>query len=177
MAAALLIIDMQQALCAGRYAAFDASGLIQRINVVSAKARSAGIPVVLIQHEEDDELLRFESAGWQIAEGLTTTATDLRVRKATPNSFHRTPLQEVLQSRGIDRVIVCGLQSDYCVDTTVRQALALGYEVTLISDGHSTVDNEVLSAAQIIAHHNATLKNMSSFGQRTALVRASDLTI
>ena len=43
----------------------------------------------------------------------------------------KSELQEVLQSRGIDRVIVCGLQSDYCVDTTVRQALALGYEVTL----------------------------------------------
>lgn len=175
MTTALLIIDMQQALCAGRYAAFDAAGLIQRINGVSAKARSAGLPVVLIQHEEEDELLRFESPGWQIAAGLATAESDLRVRKTTPNSFHRTSLQEVLQSRGIDRVIVCGLQSDYCVDTTVRQALALGYEVTLISDGHSTIDNEVLTAAQITAHHNTTLKNMGSFGQRTTLVRANEL--
>lgn len=175
MTTALLIIDMQQALCEGRYAAFDAAGLIQRINSVAAKARSAGLPVVLIQHEEDDELLRFESPGWQIAAGLATAESDLRVRKATPNSFHRTSLQEVLRSRGIDRVIVCGLQSDYCVDTTVRQALALGYEVTLISDGHSTVDNEVLTAAQITAHHNTTLKNMGSFGQRTTLVRANEL--
>lgn len=66
----------------------------------------------------------------------------------------------------MDRLVVCGFQSEFCVDTTTRRALALGYPVTLVADGHSTTDNGVLSAAQISAHHNATLTNIVSFGPR-----------
>ncbi|MNW18398.1 Isochorismatase family protein [compost metagenome] len=74
-------------------------------------------------------------------------------------------------------MIVCGAQSDFCVDTTVRRALALGYEVVLVADAHSTLDNGVLVAAQIIAHHNTTLGNMSSFGVRAAVVLADAVRI
>ncbi len=70
-----------------------------------------------------------------------------------------------------------GLQSEFCVDTTTRRALALGYAVTLIADGHSTMDNGVLSAAQISAHHNVTLANITSFGPRVTAIQASDVSI
>lgn len=71
--------------------------------------------------------------------------------------------------------VICGLQSEFCVDTTTRRALALGYPVTLVSDGHSTMDNGVLSAAQISAHHNETLVNITSFGPRVRAMPASDV--
>jgi nicotinamidase-related amidase len=58
-----------------------------------------------------------------------------------------------------------------------RRALALGYEVVLVADAHSTVDNGVLSAAQIIAHHNTTLSNITSFGPRARLILAEDIRI
>lgn len=175
MTKALLIIDVQQALCAGRYAAFDIDRVIQRINAIGAKARAAGASVIFIQHEEDDGPLQFDAGGWQLATGLEPSGTDLRVRKTTPDSFHRTELQTLLQQRGVTHLVVCGLQSDFCVDTTVRRALALGYEVSLVADGHSTLDNGVLSAAQIIAHHNTTLGNMTSFGPRVMVTPASDI--
>jgi nicotinamidase-related amidase len=53
---------------------------------------------------------------------------------------------------------------EFCVDTTTRRALALGYPVTLVSDGHTTMDNRILTAAQISAHHTETLANIESFG-------------
>ena len=53
--------------------------------------------------------------------------------------------------------------------------MALGYPVQLVADGHSTVDNSVLSAQQISAHHNATLANLSSFGSRTRAVPAAQV--
>jgi nicotinamidase-related amidase len=87
----------------------------------------------------------------------------LSITAPTPNSFHRTDLQKLLYERGVERLVICGLQTEYCVDTTLRQALSLGYRVVLASDAHSTVDG-VLMAAQIIAHHNHTFRNMNSFG-------------
>lgn len=177
MTAALLIIDVQTALCTGNEAAFDIANVITRINTVADKARAAGAPVFLIQHEEADEPLRFDTEGWQLDERLAVRDDDIRLRKTAPDSFHRTELQALLQTRGVDRLIVCGLQSDFCVDATTRRALALGYPVTLVSDGHSTVDNGVLTASQISAHHNTTLASMSSFGPRVTLTPAAEVRI
>ena len=93
---------------------------------------------------------------------------DIRIRKTTPDAFLRTDLQAQLEAMALDSLVVCGLQSEYCVDSTVRGALARGYPVTLVSDGHTTLDNGVLPAAKISAHHNATLAGMSSFGPASA---------
>jgi nicotinamidase-related amidase len=174
MTSALLIIDVQHALCHGTDAAFDVASVIDRINSVSAKARAAGVPVVLIQHEDKDTL-QWGTDAWQLDERLQLQDVDLRVRKTACDSFHHTDLQKVLTSRGVDRLIVCGLQSEFCVDTTVRASLARGYPVTLVSDGHSTVDNGVLTAAQISAHHNTTLANLGSFGPRVTPIPAAEI--
>ena len=174
---AVLVIDVQQGLCSGPYAAFDAAAMIERINTVTARARAAGAPVFLIQHEESGAaaLLAHGSPGWQLAAGLDALNTDIHLRKTATDSFHKTDLQAKLQALGIEDLIICGLQSEFCVDTTTRSAMRLGYPVTLISDGHSTTDNAVLSATQISRHHNETLANIESFGPRTRLVPAAEL--
>ena len=176
MKTALLVIDVQQMLSTGDYAAFDIEAVIERINTVTAKARAAGAPVVWIQHE-DDGPMRFGSAPWQLDSRLAALPGDARVRKTTCDSFFKTSLQAVLQQHAIDELVVCGLQSDFCVDSTVRAALAHGYPVVLVSDAHSTLDNGVLSAAQITAHHNVTLGNLDSFGPRARPVAAAAVQI
>ncbi len=177
MTTALLIIDVQQALCSGPYAAFESDRVIQRINLVSQRARKAGALVVLIQHESAGGPLVYGTDGWQLAKGLDAAPSDTRLRKQATDSFHNTPLQTVLQARGIETLVICGFQSEFCVDTTTRRALALGYPVTLVADGHSTMDNSVLSAAQITAHHNETLSNITSFGPRARAVAAEEISI
>jgi nicotinamidase-related amidase len=67
------------------------------------------------------------------------------------------------------------MHTEFCVDTTARRALALGYPVTLVADGHTSAGNAVLSAPQVIAHHNATLTNISSFGPRVSAVTSSEI--
>lgn len=175
MSTALLIIDVQQALCYGEYAAFEAERVIERINLVSRKARAAGAPVVVIQHESRGGPLDHGTDGWRLADGLDVQSTDILVRKTATDSFHNTELQSVLRARGVTRLVICGLQSEFCVDTTTRRALALGYPVALVSDAHSTLDNSVLSAAQISAHHNETLANITSFGPRVTPVSAAQV--
>jgi nicotinamidase-related amidase len=164
MSQALLVIDVQHDLCNGRWAMSGIEHVIPRINAVIAKARAAGAPVVFVQHE--NEQLVPGSPAWQLDARLDAREGDLRVRKATSDSFHNTVLQAELDARGVDALVVTGLQSDFCVDATVRRALALGYPITLVADGHATMDNDVLGAAQIVAHHNTTLANMDSYGPR-----------
>ena len=175
MNSAVLVIDVQQGLCEGDGAAFEAARTIDRINQVTTKARAAARPVIFIQHESNDGALVHASAGWQLAQGLEALATDLRVRKTAADSFHRTTLHEVLQHHGVTELVVCGMHTEFCVDTTTRRALALGYPVTLVEDAHTSAGNEVLSAPQVIAHHNITLSNIESFGPRVRLAAAADL--
>lgn len=177
MQTALLVIDVQQVLCSGKYKAFESERVIDRINSVARKARSAGAPVVMIQHESQDGPVDFGTTGWKLAEGLEVQETDILLRKKATDSFHQTELQALLQGRGVKDLIICGLQSEFCVDTTTRRALALGYPVILVADGHLTLNNSVLSAAQISAHHNETLANISSFGPRAKAVPASEVRI
>ena len=174
MSTALLVIDMQQALCSGEEAVHGIEGVIARVNDLVRRARAASAPVLLVQHEEAEGPLAHGAPGWQLVEGLKAVDTDPRFRKTTPNAFHNTPLQPWLQAHGITRLVVCGLQTDFCVDTTVRQALPLGYAVALAADAHSTTDG-VISAAQVIAHHNRTLRHMTHFGPDMQVLPAADI--
>jgi nicotinamidase-related amidase len=175
MTTALLIIDVQTAICSGEWEAFESRRVIERINHVSQLARQAKVPVIVIQHEEAGGPMMFDTEGWQLDPDLKVQQGDSYIRKATPDSFHNTGLLALLQTLGVKKLVICGLQTEFCVDTTTRRALALGFPVALVADGHSTLDNGVLTAAQIIAHHNITLSNMESFGTRVSLVPAAQM--
>jgi len=177
MTVALLVIDVQQGLCEGEGAAFASDEVIARINEVADKVRAAGAPVVFIQHESTSGYLEHGTREWQLAKGLMCRPGDLRVRKTTPDAFLRTDLQDLLSARDVDSLIVCGMHTEFCIDTTTRRALALGYPVTLMADGHTSAGNAVLSASQVIAHHNATLTNISSFGPRATAVASTSIVL
>ena len=175
MSKAVLVIDVQQGLCEGEGSAFDCEGTISRINVVTQKARAAGAPVIFIQHESKSGYLEHDSDAWQLADGLEVKHTDIKVRKTTPDAFLRTELEAVLKARGIEQLVVCGMHSEFCVDTTIRRALSLGFPVVLVSDAHTSAGNIAISALQVIAHHNATLTNISSFGPRAVAVASTSV--
>ena len=175
MRSALLVIDVQRILTEGRDAAHGVDGVIERINAMARAARAAGAPVIFVQHETKSDEMRHGTPSWQLAPALEVLPGDHYVRKTATDSFHRTTLQGLLDHLGVTRLVICGLQSDFCVDTTTRRALALGYPVTLVSDAHSTVGNGILTAAQIIAHHSQTLSNIESFDVRAALQSAADV--
>jgi hypothetical protein len=79
------------------------------------------------------------------------------VQKLHPDAFRDTSLPQELASRGIQHLIISGIQTEYCIDATCRRAYSLGYEVVLVKDAHSTWDTDHLTARQIIDHHNNVL--------------------
>lgn len=176
MTAALLVIDVQRGLFETQPPPAEAAATIARINALAERARAAGAPVLLIQHEGQRGFLTHASDDWQLDPRLRTAAGDERVRKTTPDSFLGTDLQSRLHDLRVDRLVIAGYASEFCVDTTVRRAAALGYPVTLAADAHTTHDKPHAEAARIREHHNLTLSNLTSFGPpvRAELAEAID---
>ena len=169
---ALVVIDVQRGLFDPSPA--DADAVIARINALADKAREAAAPVVFVQHERAGDL-EAESSGWALHPGLRVVEGDHRIRKATPDSFLRTGLDEVLSFCGVEGVVLCGYATEFCVDTTTRSAAAHGYHVVLASDAHTTHDKAHADAAQIRAHHNATLPAIRSFGVDIRALPAAEI--
>jgi nicotinamidase-related amidase len=163
MSIALLIIDVQNAILRGkgtsdRQPVIDRAldETVARLADLQRTARAKGVPIILVQHDGDStHRLARGTEGWQIRRELADG--DAVVNKASCDSFFETDLQTRLQERGITRLVVGGCMTQFCVDTTCRRAVSLGYDLTLLSDGHMTADMGDLTFSQIIAHHNAVL--------------------
>lgn len=156
---ALLVIDTQEALLDGAYRAVEVIGTIGDL---LARARDAGAAVMYMQHDGDTgEQLEPGTAGWAIHPALAPHDGKIVLRKRASDSFYQTPLQAELTQRGITHLVVTGLRTERCVDTTCRQAVSLGYDVTLAADAHTTKDTDVLPAERIVAHTN---DNLDDFG-------------
>lgn len=166
MTTALLIIDVQEAMFSADQKLHDEAGVMERIISLLNKARSAGSPVVFIQHTDDeDEEYRKGLPTWQISSRITPKEEEPVVEKPTWDAFHRTRLHEELQRLSVTDLVICGMQSEFCLDTTTRRAYSMGYSSVLVQDAHSTFDNGNLSGEEIVRHHNSVL------GGRFALLR------
>jgi nicotinamidase-related amidase len=175
MSLALIVIDVQRGLFDPVPRPAEAEEVIARINVLATRARAADAPVIFVQHERAGDL-EPDSAGWALQDRLQVEPGDHRIRKTTPDAFLRTGLDEVLAFSGVDQLVICGYATEFCVDTTTRSAAAHGYGVILATDAHTTHDKPHASAAQIRAHHNATLPAITSFGPVIRAQAAADIT-
>jgi nicotinamidase-related amidase len=162
--AALLVVDVQIGLVDGFED--DWHDVLPVIGGLVARARAGGSPVVLIQHcgTAAAHPLHPDRAGWTLHPVASARPGDLLVTKRSSDAFNGTDLHGLLQRAGVTRVVIVGAQTEYCVDTTARRALSLGYDVDLVADGHTTSENGLLGRAQIIEHHNRTLAALATDG-------------
>lgn len=150
---ALLIVDIQCGVVAGDLPAVRLDAVLESLNLAIAKARQRGFPVVFVQHEEAG--LERDSADWQLHPALQQTGDDHRIFKRHGDSFCNTPLAELLQKMGITKLWLGGCATDFCVDSTLRNAVSRGFQVTVIADAHTTLSAFALSGEQVIDHFNA----------------------
>jgi len=173
---ALLVIDVQVGIIEG-FPAYRGPDVLEQINKLLAKARVSHTPVLYVQHDgEAGHPLEAGTAGWGIHSAIKPLERDLIIRKRASDSFFETNLQKELESRGIKHLIITGCMTEYCVDTTCRRAVSKGYDVTLVSDAHTTTDNKQLTAAQIIAHHNAILHEFDAGSHKITVKPADQIT-
>jgi nicotinamidase-related amidase len=174
MKQALLVIDAQQDLIEGsenEKEVFNKENLVDTINKVIEKAVEAKVLTVFIR---DKDVANGEGKGFQIHEGIKVPASAQIFDKFATNSFYGTPLLSYLQEHQIEHLVIMGCKTEYCIDTAVRTATINHFDVTLVSDGHSTSDSSILSAEQIIQHHNRALHGHDNVDNFSLVRNSSD---
>lgn len=175
MVSALLVIDVQNGVVDG---VESADGTVAVIARAVEAARAAGCPVVWVQHADPVEL-PVDSREWQIVPALQPARGDVMVRKQHRSSFAGTGLADILRGRGVDRVIVTGAQSAFCVDMAGKHALAEGFHVTLLEDGHCNgrmpIPGGELSDAQVRGLVNQTWSSLRHPDLDVQVSAATDL--
>jgi nicotinamidase-related amidase len=151
---ALLVIDVQRDVMEK---AHDRDGVIVNINTLVEKARSADVPVIWVQHSDDN--LMPDTAGWEYVPELQRHESEPLVHKSYGDSFEGTDLEQLLAEHRVGHLVVSGASTDACVRSTLHGALVRGYDATLVEDAHTTEDPSEwglpLNAEQVIAHTNA----------------------
>ena len=180
MSVGLLVIDIQNDYFPGGkfpLAEPDEAGL--RAGEVLARFREAGRPVVHVQHVWDGPDAPFFAAGSpgvEIHASVAPAEGESVMTKAHPNSFLDTDLAEELERLGIDELVVAGMQTNLCVDATVRHAADLGLTVTVVGDACAAValehDGRQVDAADVHAAFLAALD-----GNYATVVKAADLQV
>ena len=132
---ALVVIDVQNAVVDG---AFDRENIIGNMAALVDSARANNVPVIWVQHNDEDIIKGSEP--WQIVTELQPAEGEVIVHKNFRSSFENTNLHDVLKQNNIETLVICGSQTEFCVRNTMHSAYEKGYNVTLVSDGHTTVD-------------------------------------
>jgi len=168
---ALVVIDVQMGVVGEAY---HRDEVLENINLLLDRARGSGTPVLYVQHNEP-VYMEPGMPSWQIHPAVTPREGEPVIQKESPDSFHETRLREELEARGIKRLVITGSQTQMCVDTTVRRAVASGYDVLLASDAHTTDDSETLPAEKIIAFYNETLNGFWAGERKVRVQPASEI--
>jgi nicotinamidase-related amidase len=157
---AMLVVDMQVGLLNGE-PKHDLRGVIERINRLAAKVREQSGTVIFVQHcgcKGDD--FEPQTAGWAFLPELLRNPDDVVVQKNLNDPFAGTDLQARLNKIAPDRVLITGWATDFCVDATVRSAVANHHHVVVVADGHTLSDRPHLDAVSVIRHHNWIWSNL-----------------
>ncbi|MDM5188130.1 cysteine hydrolase family protein [Bacillus sp. DX4.1] len=155
---ALLIVDVQTGSFHEKKSLYRGTELLKNIQLLISKARLAQTLIIYMKYNDKPGTpLERGTSGWEIHASIAPLEKDIIFEKNHPDSFHKTKLQQELDARNIKRIVITGIQSEVCIDATCRSAYSLGYDIILVKDGHSTYDSPILSASQIIDHHNHVL--------------------
>lgn len=173
--AVLLVVDVQVGVVG---TAWEAPRIIENIVLAVEKARRHGLPIIWVQHA--DQELVYGSADWQWVPALSPAADEIRIYKEFNSSFEQTPLDETLAQLGTTHILLAGAATNWCIRATAYGALDRGYDLTLIKDAHTTgsiefEDGVTVEAADMIRELNVAMQWLSYPGRTNRTVTAAAL--
>ncbi len=150
---ALLVIDAQELITNDRLYAFDR--FTENVRTLIAEARKFGVEVIYVRHDDGEgKPLSMGNKGFDVYSGFAPEAGERIFDKYVNSPFRDSGLLEYLQKKGMKRLIVTGLQTDYCIDATVKCGFEHGFEMIVPEYCNSTFDNDFMTAEQTYCYYN-----------------------
>jgi nicotinamidase-related amidase len=172
----LLVVDVQVGVVRE---AWDAPRIIGNVNLAVEKARRQGVPVIWVQHSDQD--LKYGSPEWSLVRELSPAEGEVRIDKHFQSTFEQTPLEETLDRLGATHIVLAGAATNWCIRATAYGALDRGYDLTLVKDAHTTEtiefrDGSRIEAADIVRELNIAMTWLNYPGRKngTATVEEVD---
>ena len=144
----LLVVDVQVGVMSDSW---DAPRVIKNVSRAVERARAQGVPVVWVQHSNQE--LVHGSPPWQWVAQLAPTADEALIHKRFESSFEQTTLEAELARLGATHIVLAGAQTNWCIRATAYGALERGYDLTLIKDAHTTSSMDLEDGARIEAEN------------------------
>jgi nicotinamidase-related amidase len=173
--AALLVVDVQVGVMAG---AWDAARIIQNVLRAVEKARARDVPVIWVQHADQD--LVAKTPPWQWVPELARADGETLIHKHFNSAFEATALDAELARAGVSHVVLAGAATNWCIRATAYAALERGYDLSLVKDAHTTGNIDLpggrhIDAAGIVDELNVAMQWLSYPGRSNRVVAADAL--
>ena len=154
----LLVVDVQNALIHDH--PYQEQRVIENIKTLIDTARANQKEVVYVRHDDGPGTeFEYGTDSWQIYAAVAPQKGEFIVEKRYNSAFHKTDLKGYLDSKQVDTIMLVGLQTEYCIDATVRSAFDYEYSI-LVPDGtNTTFDNEYLSGEKLCEYYNFKIWN------------------
>ncbi|MBP7079730.1 MAG: isochorismatase family protein [Rhodocyclaceae bacterium] len=172
----LLVVDVQVDVVK---AAWENQRVVGNVARAVERARDQKVPVIWVQHSDED--LPRGSAQWQWAPPLAPADGEVLIHKHFNSSFEATSLDQELARLGATHITLAGASSNWCIRATAYGALERGYDLTLLSDAHTTNtmvldDGTRLEAADLVKELNIAMTWLSYPGRTNATAKTEDTT-
>jgi nicotinamidase-related amidase len=173
--AALVVVDVQVGVMNN---AWEARKVIQNVALAVERAREQGVPVIWVQHADED--LEHGSAAWEWVPELVRAPSERLIHKNFNSSFEQTSLDADLAALGVSHIVLAGAATNWCIRATAYGALERGYDLTLVKDAHSTKtmkldDGTSLEAVTLIRDLNIAMTWLNYPGRSNGTAKAASI--
>lgn len=150
---ALLVVDVQNALVEEK--PYEIEKVLENIKKLIKACRESNTEVIYVQHnDKDGGELEIGAHGWKIYEEIAPEDGEKIINKNYNSAFKETELKEYLKEKGIEQLIITGMQTDYCIDATCKVAFEYGFKLIIPEKTNTTFDNGKISAEDLYEHYN-----------------------
>ncbi len=154
----LLVVDTQRLITNENLYSFDL--FVSNVRLLIAKARQNNLEVIYVRHDDGEgtELTK-GLEGFEIDERFNPQPKDRVFDKSVNSIFQDTELLEYLTGKDERELIIVGLQTDYCIDASVKCGFEHGFNIIVPAYSNTTVDNSYMTAEQSYKYHNELMWN------------------
>lgn len=154
----LLVVDTQKAIVNSKLYNYDL--WVSNVKEMIAAARGNNIEVIFVRNDDGPgcELTKGND-GFEIYDGFKPADNEAVFDKCVNSAFRNTGLLEYLKQKNENAIVIVGLQTEYCIDATIKAGFEHGFEMIVPENTNSTFDNRLMSAETTYKYYNEFIWN------------------